>query len=586
MKKGEYIYRGISGASGIGIGKARIFYFGIPEIPVNYIEEKDVKNEIEKFHSAINEALLEITKIGEKTEKKIGKDFAVFMQIQEAILKDGELIKETETLIKKYHFSAEYSLKEVIKRYQKVILSKSTPFIKERLTDIKDAISRLIYILMGEKPKSIIEAPSDTIIITHDLPPSEIVLLSHENINGIVTEVGGITSHTSLIAKSLDIPTVVGVKKILGRIEDETDTIVDGSRGHVIVKPTPKKIEFYYHEKEKFTEKRKKLILMAEKEPFTLDGKYVDISANIEFSYEVEKAKKFGAKGIGLFRTEYLYLTRRSIPTEDEQFYIYKYVAESFKPNYVIIRTLDIGGDKVIPNYCESNPFLGWRGVRFSLSNTFLFKSQLRAILRAMKYGNIKIMIPMISTIEEVRRVKKIIRDVTRDLEKQGVEFERNFELGIMIEVPSVALLSEKFGKMVNFFSIGSNDLTQYTLAVDRGNEMVTPLYNHLHPSVLKLIKMSIEAAHNNNIWIGVCGEIAADIWAVPLLIGMGIDELSMNPVSIPIVKKIVQEINTTELQKIVDKVITKTTTVEVKRILKNFYRKKYPGIFELIKNQ
>ncbi len=585
MKKHKHIYRGVTGSPGIGIGVARIFYFGIPEIPVSYVSETSIKDEIKRFHDAVEEALKEVSSIESQVNRDMGEDLLMFMSIQKAILKDTELIKQTENLIKKYRFSAEYSLKEVAKKYQNIILSKTTPFMKERLTDVKDAIARVIFILMGKKPKSIVEAPPETVVVTHDLPPSEAVLLSPERIKGIVCEVGGITSHTALIARALDIPAVVGVKKIVNYIEDETDIIVDGNRGHVIVSPTEKTKEYYRNEKIKFEEKRHRLILIAEKEPFTADGKYIDVSANIEFSYEVETAKKYGAKGIGLFRTEYLFLTRRSIPTEEEQFHIYKYVAESFKPNPVIIRTLDIGGDKVIPGYHEANPFLGWRGIRFSLDNPFLFKSQIKAIMRAALHGNVKMMVPMVSTIEEVRKLKKMIRETTRELEEKGIKFDKEFEIGIMIEVPSAVLLADKLGEMVNFFSIGSNDLTQYTLAIDRGSEMVSSLYNHLHPAVLKLIKMTVESAHRNNIWIGVCGEIAADPWAIPILVGLGIDELSMNPASIPLVKKIIQEIDTRELKPLIEKTLGKTTPTEVKRLLRNFYRKRYPSLFELIKN-
>ncbi|MEO0088961.1 MAG: phosphoenolpyruvate--protein phosphotransferase, partial [candidate division WOR-3 bacterium] len=385
---------------------------------------------------------------------------------------------------------------------------------------------------------------------------------------------GGKTSHISIMAKAKEIPTVVGVENLLHFSTNTQKAIIDGNRGMVILNPTEKRIKFYEKEKEEITKRKKAIIAKSEREAKTKDGKYIDISANIEFVYEAVMAKEYGAKGIGLFRTEYLFLSKRELPSEEEQYQLYKEVAEKMKPYFVIIRTFDLGGDKLIRGYFENNPFLGWRGIRFCLSNLDFFKTQLRAILRASQTRNIKIMLPMVSNIDEIIKTKKILDELKAELKNKNIDFDDNIELGIMIETPSSVILSDVLAKLCNFFSIGSNDLTQYTLACDRGNEKISYLFNHYHPAVLKLIKETIKNGHKNGIWVGLCGEMASEPLGTIILLGMGIDELSMAPQFIPYAKELISFLDTDFCKEIAEKVINFSTTSEVLRYLKKRIKK------------
>ncbi|RKX71240.1 phosphoenolpyruvate--protein phosphotransferase, partial [candidate division WOR-3 bacterium] len=427
---------------------------------------------------------------------------------------------------------------------------------------------RVIRNLKGMEHTSVLEAPKGTIIVTLDLPPSEAALLNPDTIVGLACQRGGETSHTAIMAKAFGIPAVLGIEGLMERAQDGRPGIIDGYKGLLIINPKPKTISLYQHRIKEVADYERKLDQFRKLQPITKDGRHIELSANIELPAEVLAVKKNEAEGIGLFRTEFLYLSIGEPPTEEDQFEVYSWVVKEINPNPVIIRTYDLGGDKFIPNYEEANPFLGLRAIRFCLTEPAIFKTQLRAILRASHFGNVKIMFPMISTVEELKRARMILKGVMKELKQEGVPFDPNLEVGIMIETPSAALLADRLARYVDFFSIGSNDLTQYVLAVDRSNLKVARLFDHFHPSVLRLIRAVIEIGHKNHIWVGLCGELACDPMGLILLLGMGVDELSMNPLAIPTAKRIITSVKTKDLLPIAMRCLEFGTALEVRRYL------------------
>ena len=447
---------------------------------------------------------------------------------------------------------------------------------KERLADIEDVTNRVLRNLLSLPSVSIIDAPSDSVVLAHNIPPSEVVLLDSRRVRGLATEIGGRTSHVAIIAKALEIPAVLGVEHLLEKINGEEQVVVDAQRGQVILAPTERRISTSRQEIRDYAARRKSFVDSAKQAAITLDERKIDISANIEFTSEIDAVQRYGAQGVGLFRTEYLFLTKRRFPTEEEQYAIYSEAAKKLKPHPIIIRTLDLGGDKILPGYEEANPFLGWRAVRFLFDHEDIFLDQLRAILRASAHGNVKIMFPMISDLSEIKRVKLLLKRAREQLTHKSQKFDSEMEMGIMVEVPSAALMADRMAKYVDFFSIGTNDLTQYTLAADRGNERISRLFNHYHPAVLQLIRRVIGAGHKAHIWVGVCGEMAAESLGVALLIGLGVDELSMTPCAIPVARKIIRNVKVEELRRIANRAVEYSTPVEVIRYLRRELSRKY----------
>jgi phosphotransferase system enzyme I (PtsI) len=417
------------------------------------------------------------------------------------------------------------------------------------------------------------------VLVAHDISPSEAALINPDHVLGIAIEGGGRTSHTAITARALEIPAVVGVENLMAKIQNGEKVILDGNRGILIKSPTPGRIQFYKGERKREIEYQKILSPYCELPAKTRDGRQLDISANVEFFVEYVHAKKYGAMGIGLFRTEFLYLTRRGNPSEEEQFRVYNELAKKMKPDPVIIRTFDLGGDKIFSDYHEANPFLGWRAVRVSLQDLNFFKIQLRAILRASVNRNIKIMYPMISTYEEIKKANSVFAQVKQELAEKKVDFDDHIQVGIMVETPSAALMSPHLASQVDFFSIGSNDLTQYVMAVDRGNERVSHLFDHFHPAVLRLIKQVIDAGHKAHIWVGICGELAAVPLAIPLLVGFGVDELSMSPVAIPKAKMVLRALTVPECEEIAKEALKFRGAPEVRKYLRRMILKKFPSI-------
>ncbi|MBM3322330.1 phosphoenolpyruvate--protein phosphotransferase, partial [candidate division WOR-3 bacterium] len=410
---------------------------------------------------------------------------------------------------------------------------------------------------------------------------SEAALLDPRRIVGLVLESGGKTSHTAIMAKAKETPAVMDVGRVCDQVEDGLPVFVDGYRGLAIVNPTRNRLTTYQHEIEARARHRQSLAQLFEAEAVTVDGKTIDLSANIEFLAEARTAKRYGGRGVGLFRTEYMYLAKRRPPTEEEQFQVYSEVARVFNPYPVIVRTFDLGGDKVLTGYQEANPFLGYRAIRLCLEELDLFKPQLRAALRASTAGNVKVMFPMVATVEELRRAKLVLERAKKELKREGLEFDDGFEVGVMVEIPSAAIIADRLARECRFLSIGSNDLTQYTLAVDRGNERVARLFDHFHPAVLHLIKQTIDAAHRQGIWVGMCGEFGSDPLGMLMLLGLGIDEISVVPAVIPEAKNVIRSIDTGLAAEVAASALKLGTALEVQRLLRREMDRKFPRLAE-----
>lgn len=580
----ERILKGIAVSQGIALGKVFIYekkpikVFQAPILPVY------LKDETERFDRALEKTKQELLSIQKRLNYEIGQDFAQFLDAQIMMLSDKAIIQEVKKRIFDEKMNSEYIYNEVIKEYAKKLSETKDSYLKERVADIWDVGDRVLRNLLGLTHSSIIDVPANSILVAHDISPSEAAIINPQNVLAIATEGGGRTSHTAITARALEIPAVLGIKGLMEKIENAEDVILDGDRGILIKNPSAGKIDRYEKARKEGLKLEKVLSPFCDLPSKTKDDRHIDISANIEFFSEYVHVKKYGAEGIGLFRTEFLYLTRRGNPTEEEQYRVYSALAKKMKPCPVIIRTYDLGGDKIFADYQEANPFLGWRAIRVSLDELDFFKMQLRAILRASVNKNVKIMFPMISNFEEIKRVNLIFDKVKDELRSKKIDFDEEIQVGIMVETPSAALLSAHLAQQVDFFSIGSNDLTQYTLGVDRGNEKISQLFDHFHPAVLKLIKQIIASGHQAHIWVGLCGELAADPLAIPLLIGLGIDELSMNPGSIPRAKMVLRGITIPECEEIAETALTFRTPLEVKRYLRRMIHKKFPGVDEVIK--
>lgn len=580
----EKIFHGVPASKGIVIGKAFIYEIKKTEIFQTPILSVYLKDEVARFERAVKKTKQDLEKIKDQINREIGEDFGQFLDAQILMLEDEMIIETVKKRIFEEKRNAEFIYDRVISEYAQKLGESKNAYFKERVVDIYDVGERVIKNLLGISHSSVLEAPPGSVIVAHDIPPSEATLINPMSIHGIAMELGGRTSHTAITARALEIPAVLGIGEFVNKVQNGDEIIVDGERGVVILHPSSARLSLYEEEKEKRQQIARALLPVCELSPETRDGKHIDISANIEFFAEADHATKYGAVGIGLFRTEFLYLARRGSPSEEEQFKVYNALARKIKPNPVIIRTYDLGGDKIFSDYHEANPFLGWRAIRVCLQDTEFFKTQIRAILRASVHKNIKIMFPMVATYEEIKRAKLIFNEVKRELKTKKIEFDESIQLGIMVETPSAALMAPSFVQEVDFFSIGSNDLTQYTLAVDRGNEKVSQLFDHYHPAVLRLIKNTIDAGHNGHIWVGLCGELAGDPIAIPLLVGLGIDELSMSPSSIPRAKLVLRMLTIPQCEDIAREALNFRTALEVKKYLQRMVRKRFPGIEEVMK--
>jgi phosphotransferase system enzyme I (PtsI) len=565
------IFKGIAAAPGITVAKA--YLFKKEKETISSADIENVEEALNTLDEALEKSKKELNKVFGLAIDKLGEKRAAIFEAQIMILDDPVLISTIKKRIKEEKKAPEYIVNDEISKYQAMMDQLNEPYMKERSHDIEDIKNRIIRNIKKKKWQSRIT--SDVIVVTDNLTPADTVLFSRVNVKGYVTNFGGLTSHAAIVARSLHIPAVVGLHDATAKISDDDLIVVDGYRGEVIINPTEEQLKFYKERIRSLNLYDKELAELRNLPAETLDGRKITLLANLDISEEIDLIVRNGASGIGLVRTEQLFEELDQFPTEEEQVKWYNQISEKIYPNFAIIRTLDIGGDKILPvDVKEANPFLGWRGIRFLLDNKQLFKTQLRAILRASSHKNIKLMLPMIASIAEVRQSKEILEECKAELRNEGYQFDNNIELGIMIEIPSAAVLAHEFAKEVSFFSIGTNDLIQYLLAVDRGNEIVSGLYQEFHPSVVRTIDFIIKEGKQNNVFVSICGEMASDPIAIPLLIGLGLDSLSVSPALIPVTKQIIRNITYQETRKIVQKCLEVATEQEIKQILSDYFDK------------
>lgn len=561
--------KGLGVSPGIGIGKAYIIEKKSMEIIKTHIN--DTEQEIIRLKDAIEDGKNQLNELYLKTLNDIGEKEAQIFKSHEMMLEDDTFISEVENKIKNESVNAEYAFNEVAKYYIQLFENIEDEYLRERSEDIKDVMTRVLKSLLNIKTMDYSKINNNSIVVAKDLTPSDTAQFEKGKIEAMITEIGGKTSHAAIIARIMGIPTVIGIDNITDKIKDNDIVICDGRTGKVIVNPNEKQLFYYQQKKDKLEEISIELKKQIGLPTITKDNFEVSLSANIGTPNDVDTVLENDAEGIGLFRSEFIFMNRECQPTEDEQFEEYKEVLQKMGDKPVIIRTLDIGGDKNVPYLDipkEMNPFLGYRAIRLCLGNVEVFRTQLRAILRAGIYGNVKIMFPMISTLKELRDAKKILERAKQELKSEGIPFKEEIEIGIMIEIPSAAIISDLLAKEVDFFSIGTNDLIQYTMAVDRMNSKLSHLYSQYHPALLRLIKGIIDNAHNAGIWVGMCGEAAGDPKLIPLFIGMGLDEFSMNAPTILSSRYIIRNLNKSEMEQIANKTLNLETAVEVEEYL------------------
>jgi phosphoenolpyruvate-protein phosphotransferase (PTS system enzyme I) len=564
--------KGIAASPGIAIG--RTFFLDKEEFAVkkHEIDKNDVKSEIARLDEAIDKSRLELIEIKKRITGSVGRKNAKIFDAHLLLFKDPLFIGKIHNRIRKELLGAEYSVWITTEELSKIFLQSGDSLVSERAVDIHDVSRRVLRNLLGRARKILASLEEEVVVVAADLAPSDTAQMRKERVTAFVTDMGGRTSHVAIMARSLEIPAVVGLKEITERVEPGDLLIVDGDTGTVIVNPSGEVLSRYEEEKKEISILKKELTKLKDVSARTIDGCEIKLLANIEVPEEAESAIQHGAQGVGLYRTEFLYLNRYDLPGEEEQFEAYKHVASLMKSYPVIIRTLDLGGDKFLSHFNlapEINPSLGCRGIRLCLERTDIFKVHLRAILRASVFGNLKIMYPLISGIEELRRANQILEEVKQELVSGGIDFNRNMDVGIMVEVPSAAITSDLLAKECKFFSLGTNDLIQYSLAIDRVNEKIAYLYEPLHPGVLRLIKGVIDTAHSAGINIGMCGEMAGDPLFIKVLIGMGLNEFSMSSISIPTIKEIIRNISLAEAKELTLKVMSFSSAEEIENFLK-----------------
>lgn len=557
--------KGLGTAPGIGIGKA--FVFKNPEIIVEKKQVEDLDKEIKRLKEAVKIAGNQIDTIYESAIDEIGEEEAEIFSAHKMMLEDPEFLEDIEQRIINEKINAEWAVNETANKMINLFENMEAEYFRERAADLRDVSNRLLRVLLGIETADLMAINQESILIAEDLTPSDTAEMNKRMVVGIVTDLGGRTSHTSIIARTLGIPAIAGIKNADEVINHGDLMIIDGDTGNIIVNPSQEELAKYRKKQEEINKFRAKMQEMIGKETVSKDGHKVELAGNIGSVEDLEQVLKNDGEGVGLFRTEFLYMDNDRLPTEEEQFVVYKEVAEKLEGKPLVIRTLDVGGDKEIPYLelpKELNPFLGYRAIRLCLDRPDIFKTQLRAIYRASNYGNIKIMFPMISNMDELRAAKAIAQEVREELKNENIPFSQDVEIGIMVEIPAVAIHSEVFAKEVDFFSIGTNDLIQYTVAVDRGNQQIEHLYNQYHPSVLKLIQMTIENGHKAGIWVGMCGEVAGDEKLIPVLLAMGLDEFSMNPGSILRARYQIRNSSKKEVEKQLDTLLGLATAQEV----------------------
>jgi phosphotransferase system enzyme I (PtsI) len=564
----EIRFQGAGVSPGIAHGKIHVVRDDMDDVVRHSIERSQIPDEIARFETALIQTRMQILEMQQKIAEAIGAKDAGIFDAHLLVIEDRTLIDEVLRKLESDLCNVEWVFQEVAASYSETLNKIDDPYLRERALDIQDVTKRVIRNLQGKAPKPFLAVTEPHILVAHNITPSDMATMDRHRVLGIATDLGSRTSHTAIISRSLEIPAVVGLHNATEKLETDQYVLLDGSAGLVIVDPTKETLKRYSELEARRVRVAAGLKELRETKSTTRDGRHIVLSANIELQEDVDAVATHGAEGIGLYRTEFLYLNRDTLPSEEEQYEVYRKVAETVRPDPLIIRTFDLGGDKLAPGTVdvgdEMNPFLGWRAIRFCLENLDIFKTQLRAILRASAVGNVKIMFPMISGLEELRSAIAILQECKDELGKSGIEFAEATEVGAMIEVPSAAISADILAREVDFFSIGTNDLIQYALAVDRVNERIAHLYEPTHPSVLRLLKMIADAGHAHDLWVGVCGEMAGDIALIPLLLGLGVDELSASAVLVPRVKRAVQSLSVPECKQLVKEALTLQTAPDI----------------------
>lgn len=574
--------RGISASPGIVIGPAFVRDNERLNVPRKLVEPSAIEGEVARFLQALADTARELRAFKADIARRMGDEHARIFDAHLLILDDRMLVDETSAFIRNERLNAAAAFETVINRVIASIAGIEDEYLKERTVDVQDVKKRVIRTLVGKDTRAANRPTEPSILVAHDLSPSDTAQLDRSTVLGYATELGGRTSHTAIIARSQGLPAVVGLENLVGKVETGDTVIIDGNAGSIVVNPTPATIEQYEAEIARFRELEEQLLTLTGYPAHTLDGREFTLCANLDSPDEVESVLDHGGQGVGLFRTEYFFISQEYLPSEEEQYKVYRQVAERMDGKPVVIRTLDVGGDKIasyLHRSPELNPFMGWRGIRFCLTRKDIFKTQLRAIYRASAHGNVKIMFPMISMIEEVLRAKEICAEVREDLKRERFKFDENVPLGIMVETPAAVAMADHFAREVDFFSIGTNDLIQYTMAVDRGNSKIAHLYQHLQPSILRLLRLTVEAARKRKVPVGVCGEMAGDPLSVPILIGLGIDEFSVSPNMIPEVKRIIRSVTFDECRALLRRVAKFRTTQEIENEIDAFLKAHGPAL-------
>ncbi|MBD2815826.1 phosphoenolpyruvate-protein phosphotransferase PtsI [Xenorhabdus sp. Flor] len=569
---------GILVSPGIAFGKALLLKEDPIIINHKKIIPEQVEQEISRFKQGRDKASAQLEVIKNTAEKNLGAEKAEIFEGHIMLLEDEELEQEIITLIKKNLTTADAAVYSVIEYQAKALEELDDEYLKERAADVRDIGKRLLKNILGMPIIDLGSITEEVILVANDLTPSETAQLNLDKVLGFITDLGGRTSHTSIMARSLELPAIVGTTNATTQIKNGNYLILDAVNNHIYVDPSDTEIEQLKKIKSEYLSEKAELAKLKDLPAITLDGHQVEVCANIGTVRDITGAERNGAEGVGLYRTEFLFMDRDSLPTEEEQFEAYKAVAEAVGNQAVIIRTMDIGGDKDLPYMNlpkEENPFLGWRAIRICLDRKEILYSQLRAILRASAFGKLRIMFPMIISVEEIRELKAELMLLKDQLRNENKAFDKSIEVGIMVETPAAATIAKHLAKEVDFFSIGTNDLTQYTLAVDRGNELISHLYNPMSPAVLSLIKQVIDASHAEGKWTGMCGELAGDERATLLLLGMGLDEFSMSAISIPSIKKIIRNANYDDAKALAEQALTQPTAQELIELVDTFIREK-----------
>ena len=583
--KGEKVFHGIAVSAGVCRGKIIVLHRARHVIAKRELSAGEIDAEIRRFEQSLIHTRQQLTEIQRHVSKTMSSSEANIIDVQLMMLEDPMVIGKALDLIREEKVNADHAFHTAASRYTAMLEAIEDEIFRGRAADLRDLAGRVLDNLLEVKDQSDLRHLREPcILVGHDLSPSMTAQLDKKFVLGFVTDIGGKTSHTAILARSLDIPAVVGAKNISEELETGDYALLDGYNGTVVVNPTDQTL-FEYGQLAKIKATLDEKLREVQHQPaVTLDGRAIHLSANIEDQHDVAAVIAHGAEGVGLFRTEFLFINRESLPTEEEQYKVYREVAAALKPDSVIIRTLDIGGDKFASHLQlaqEMNPFLGWRAIRFCLAQPELFRAQLRAILRASAEGNIRMMYPMISGLDELVQASAFVEKCKAELRAEKIPFDENLEIGAMIEIPSAVLVADTLAKRVKFFSIGSNDLIQYTLAADRTNEKVSHLYEPTHPAIIRLIKMTVDAAHAHGIWCGVCGEIAGDPVLAPLLVGLGVDELSAAPAVIDQVKYMIRRVKLEEARALADFALASESSAQILARCMEFARRNAPSLFE-----